>query len=264
MFYMMSQNAVLRKGTKDFMNQGLDKQIIIAAVRRHLPAILLSMIVGMLLAFAISNYMIDKKYESKAQVFISNVDTSTYQKVTTSDLSASRSMANTYRYILSSGRAVQMLRAELAADPDFDMAYLDSFKATMSVVGDTEIIEIAVRCRNPVMSALICNKIVEISTVLISDIFDGGRCNSLGEARPEYNPVFPNVRNMMLLGALIGLLVSAAAIMLVYLLDNRVKDEADFASKIGVPVLGEVPSIYELESGKENYGYYADYKKQNG
>lgn len=246
------------------MNQELDKQIIIAAVRRHLPAILLSIIVGMLLAFAISNYMIDKQYESTAQVYISNVDASTYQKVTTSDLSAARSMANTYRYIMSSERAVQMLRAELAADPEFDIAYLDAYTTTMSVVGNTEIIKIAVRCRDPKMAALICNKVVAISTVLISDIFEGGKCNSLGEARPEYNPCFPNVRNMMLLGALAGLLVSAIVIMLVYLLDNRVKDEADFASKIGIPVLGEVPSIYELESGKENYGYYVDYKKQNG
>ena len=253
----------LRKGTKGFMNQDLNKQIIIAAVRRHLLAILLSVIVGMLLAFAISNYMVDKQYESKAQVYISNVDAATYQKVTTSDLSAARTMANTYRYIMSSERAVQMLRKELASDPEFDIAYLDSYSTKMSVVGDTEIIEIAVRCRDPKMAALICNKIVAISTVLISDIFEGGKCNSLGEAKPEYNPCFPNVRNMMLLGAVVGLLLSAAAIMLVYLLDNRVKDETDFASKLGIPVLGEVPSIYELEYGRENYGYYADYKKQN-
>lgn len=253
----------LRKGTIVYMNQELDKQIIIAAVRRHLPAILLSMIAGMLIAFGISNYMVDKKYESSAQVYISNVDASTYQKVTTSDLSAARSMANTYRYIMSSERAVQMLRAELAEDPDFDIAYLDAYTATMSVVGDTEIIKITVRCDAPKMSALICNKIVQVSAVLISDIFEGGKCNSLGNARPNYSPCFPNVRNMMLVGALIGLVAVALVILLVYLLDNRVKDEADFAAKVGIPVLGEVPSIYELENVKENYGYYADYKKQN-
>ena len=50
---------------------------------------------------------------------------------------------------------------------------------------------------------------------------------------------------------------------MVYLADNRVKDEADFVSKIGIPVLGEVPSIHELGGGKEGYGYYGDYQKQN-
>ena len=38
------------------MNQELDKQIILAAIRRHLPAILISTVVGMLLAFMISNF----------------------------------------------------------------------------------------------------------------------------------------------------------------------------------------------------------------
>ena len=113
------------------------------------------------------------------------------------------------------------------------------------------------------MAALICNTMVDVSTNLISDIFEGGRCNSLGEATPEYRQCFPNVRNMMLVGALLGMALAAGAILIVYLVDNRVKDEADFVSKIGIPVLGEVPSIHELDGGKEGYGYYADYQKQN-
>jgi len=95
---------------------------------------------------------------------------------------------------------------------------------------------------------------------IFEDIFEGGRCNSLGEATPEYRQCFPNVRNMMLVGALLGMALAAGAILIVYLVDNRVKDEADFVSKIGIPVLGEVPSIHELDGGKEGYGYYADYQ----
>ena len=68
---------------------------------------------------------------------------------------------------------------------------------------------------------------------------------------------------MMLLGALLGMVLAAALVLVVYLADNRVKDEADFVSKIGIPVLGEVPSIHELDGGKEGYGYYGDYQKQN-
>ena len=245
------------------MNQELDKQIILAAIRRHLPAILISAVVGMLLAFSISNFMLPKQYESTAQVLISNVDEAAIQKVTASDLSAAKSMANTYRVIMTSARAGQELRRKLANDPDFDLAYLDAYKLTTTVENNTEVINISVKCGDPKMAALICNKMVEVSTALISDIFEGGRCNSLGKADPEYNPCFPNVRNMMLLGALLGIVLSAGLILVIYLVDNRVKDEADFVSKIGIPVLGEVPSIHELDGGKEGYGYYADYQKQN-
>lgn len=245
------------------MNQELDKQIILAAIRRHLPAILISTVVGMLLAFMISNFMLDKQYESTAQVYISNVNEATIQKVTQSDLTAARSMANTYRVMMTSPRAAQELRARLANDPEFDLDYLDAYKLTTSIVNDTEIIKISVKCGDPKMAALICNTMVDVSTNLISDIFEGGRCNSLGEATPEYRQCFPNVRNMMLVGALLGMALAAGVILIVYLVDNRVKDEADFVSKIGIPVLGEVPSIHELDGGKEGYGYYADYQKQN-
>lgn len=248
---------------KVFMNQELDTQIIFAALRRHLPAILISTVVGMLLAFSISNFMLPKKYESKAQVLISNVDEATIQKVTASDLSAAKSMANTYCVIMTSARASEELRRRLANDPDFDLAYLDAYKLTTTVEVSTEVINISVKCADPKMAALICNKMVEVSTDLISSIFEGGRCNSLGEAKPEYNPCFPNVRNIMLLGALLGMVFAAALVLVVYLADNRVKDEADFVSKIGIPVLGEVPSIHELDGGKEGYGYYGDYQKQN-
>ena len=186
------------------MNQELDKQIILAAIRRHLPAILISTVVGMLLAFMISNFMLDKQYESTAQVYISNVNEATIQKVTQSDLTAAKSMANTYRVIMPSPRAAQELRARLANDPEFDLDYLDAYKLTTSIVNDTEIIKISVKCGDPKMAALICNTMVDVSTNLISDIFEGGRCNSLGEATPEYRQCFPNVRNMMLIGALLG------------------------------------------------------------
>lgn len=245
------------------MNQELDKQIILAAIRRHLPAILISAVVGMLLAFSISNFMLPKQYESTAQVLISNVDEAAIQKITASDLTAAKSMANTYRVIMTSARAGEELRRKLANDPDFDLAYLDAYKLTTTVENSTEVINISVKCGDPKMAALICNKMVEVSTALISDIFEGGRCNSLGEATPEYNPCFPNVRNMMLIGALLGIVLSAGLILVIYLVDNRVKDEADFVAKIGIPVLGEVPSIHELDGGKEAYGYYGDYQKQN-
>lgn len=248
---------------KAFMNQELDKQIILAAIRRHLSTILISAAVGMLLAFAVSNFMLDKQYESRAQILVSNVDEATIQKVTVSDLTAAKSMANTYRVIMTSTRATQALRERLAADPEFDLQYLDTYKLSTSVTTDTEVVNITIRCGNPKMAALICNTMVEVAGELISEIFDGGRCNPLGDAKVNYAPCFPNVRNMMLIGALIGMALAAVAILIVYLVDNRVKDEADFAAKIGILVLGEVPSIHELDSGKDGYSYYVDYQKQN-
>ena len=90
-----------------------------------------------------------------------------------------------------------------------------------------------------------------------------GRANSLGDALVNYTPASPNTRFNILIGAVIGIAVAASLVVLSFLMDNRVKDESDFVRKVGIPVLGEVPSMHVGENGKEGYSYYADYKKQN-
>ena len=186
-------------------------------------------------------------------------------KVSGSDITASRSMANTYCIILQSQRSTDLLKAKLQENEMFLAASQNSrqYTVTISVLSNTEVLRISAKAGDPNIAALVCNTMVEVSSELISEIFESGRSNSLGDATVIYTPAAPNVRLNMVIGAIIGIAISASLVVISFLMDNRVKDESDFVRKVGIPVLGEVPSMHAEENGKEDYSYYVNYKKQN-
>ena len=246
------------------MEQTLDLKVLFYMLRAKWIWIVVTAIIGALCAFGVSTFLMTEQFTSSAQVYISNSQSvQQNNKISTSDLTASKSIADTYRIILASPRATDLLKHKLSENEQFTNSAIQSYNMNISVVDESEILTIKVTSPDPNIAALVCNTMVEVSVDLISEIFEGGCSNPLGEAVANYRPTSPNTRTNMLVGALLGACLVSALIVLLSLMDNRVKDEADFVSKVGIPVLGEVPSIHGNNTKKENYGKYAYSKKQN-
>ena len=244
------------------MEKTLDFKVIFYMLRTKIVWIVLAAIIGALGAFCISTFLLTEQFTSSTQFYISNSQEQQNSKVSGADLSVSRSIASTYCIILESKRATDLLKHKLSENEQFNSSSVKAYSMKVTVVDDSEVLRITVTSPDPNIAALVCNTMVDVSVDMISEIFEGGRSNPLGEAVPNYTPTAPNTRSNMAVGGVLGICVACALIILVSFMDNRVKDEADFVSKVGVPVLGEVPSIHEPNSGKDGYGYYAYSKKQ--
>ncbi len=247
------------------MEQNLDLKVLLYMVRKRLFLLIIAAFIGAISAFLISEYLITDSFVSKTQVYISNTEDFNYAaKVDGSDLSTARSMADTYCIILLSQRARDLLDAKLLQNE----IYLSTpeKQRTNSVyveVSDgSQVLDITAKALDPVIAALVCNTMVDVSAELVSEIFKSGRSNSLGDAKINYTPASPKVRQNMIIGILAGMIIAVGIIVLTFLVDNRVKDESDFARKVGIPVLGEVPSMHLNSSSKEVYTYYAATEKE--
>ncbi len=64
------------------------------------------------------------------------------------------------------------------------------------------------------------------------------------------NPVYPSVTRYTAVGGMVGVVVSLSLIILVALLNNKVKSVADLQRLVDLPILGVVPSLDVLESKK--------------
>lgn len=253
------------------MEKTLDFKVIFYMLRTKIVWIIVAAMMGALAAFAISSFLLTEMFTAKTQVYISNTQDLQDSKILSSDLSASRSMANTYCIIMESPRAKDLLKYKLSQNEEFVASKVQDYKLEFSVVDNTEVLEISVRSADPKLSALVCNTMVDVAIDMISEIFDSGRCNPLGESVPNYVPSSPDIRGNMLIGLVLGVVLSSALIIVWYMLDNRVKDENDFVQKVGIPVLGEVPSMHanvvkrRTKKGrkKKGYGYYYAYTKQS-
>ncbi len=246
------------------MEQNLDLKVLLYMIRKRLFVLIIAAFLGAIGAYLISEYLITDTFVSSTQVYISNKEDFNYtNKVEGSDLTTSRSMADTYCIILQSQRGKDLLNAKLLQNEIYLNTPEKSRKNAVfvEVSGDSQVLDITAKALDPVIAALVCNTMVEVSAELISEIFTSGRSNSLGEAKINYTPASPKVRQNMLIGILIGIAVSVVLIVLSFMVDNRVKDESDFVRKVGIPVLGEVPSMHLNTQTKEAYPYYGSAKK---
>ncbi len=125
-----------------------------------------------------------KKYKSTAEIYISYTQD-------TEAISSDLPFAKTYCRILQSDKAKQMLRKSL----DSNEAYArcedkTSYSVSVSTRDNSDVLQIEVISRNPELSAIVCNTMIDVSKALIEEIFDGSaKVYSLGEARAIYTPV---------------------------------------------------------------------------
>ena len=79
-----------------------------------------------------------------------------------------------------------------------------------------------------------------ISVTRVSDV------TTLEEARPATSPSSPNIRRNTMLGLLAGAVIMVVTVLLVELLDTRVKRPEDIEDVLQIALLGVVPNLDKL------------------
>jgi succinoglycan biosynthesis transport protein ExoP len=125
-----------------------------------------------------------------------------------------------------------MLRATLAAAKDES----DKLNATSF---QYEQLEREVQSKTALYNDL--NRKIEEESINAG--FQSGSIRVADEARPALRPIFPRKSVFVLLGFLVSLLASAAAILLAELSDKSVRDTATAAYIAGLPILGSLPDV---------------------
>lgn len=80
-----------------------------------------------------------------------------------------------------------------------------------------------------------------ISVTRVSDV------TTLEEARPATSPSSPNIRRNTMVGFLAGAVVMVVTVLLVELLDTRVKRPEDIEDVMQIALLGVVPNLDKLK-----------------
>jgi capsular polysaccharide biosynthesis protein cps4C len=79
-----------------------------------------------------------------------------------------------------------------------------------------------------------------ISVTRVSDV------TTLEEARPATSPSSPNIRRNTMVGFLVGAVAMVVTVLLVELLDTRVKRPEDVEDVMQIALLGVVPNLDKL------------------
>ena len=221
----------------------IDLREIFVLLLRHIVSIIAFTVVGAIVAGLISIYAITPMYQSTAEIYILTAQDSI---VSLSDLQVGSSLANDYEELIQSRPVVETVAENL----DLDMEY-EALLGCLSISNptNTRAIKITITYSDPVLAKEIANEFSSVSRKQISQIMQVAEPTVVQEAVAAKNQSSPNnVKNIMI-GALLGMILTMGFIIVRYLLDDTLKNPDDVEKFIGLNTLAAVPN----EGGTDNH-----------
>ena len=106
---------------------------------------------------------------------------------------------------------------------------------------DTRIMSISVTDDDPKEAKQIADTLRKAVSVQITEIMNADSVNTVEEGNLPTSPSSPDVKKNMMLGALLGLVISMGFVVLIFILDDTVKTPDDVEKYLGLNVLTSIP-----------------------
>ena len=250
-----------REQMPGFEDDSIDLLPIFRAWLKKWWLIVVVMLACGIAAFAVTKLAITPMYRSSFSAYINNNKGGQDGNFTlsSSDLSASRSLAKTYSAITTSQTVLE--RAMVKA------GYIGQHSALVKNISteietDTEILKVYVKADSPLMARLLADAIAEALSDCGPDIVEGSSIKIIDKPREISKPYSPNAAKNAVIGAFVGALIVLVVLTLQTLFNTTLSNENVLEERFGVPVLGKIPRQEDAERGSR-YGYSYGYGRRN-
>ena len=206
-------------------------------------SIVLVALVFAIAAFGYSAFLAKKEYQSTSRIYVVSRQNQDNNALTNSDLQAGSYLVKDYREIILSQNVLTQAIEELK----LDMTPVElSKKISVSVPTDTRILSITAKDGDPKEAARIANGLRNVAAEKIIAVTKVSDVTTLDEAEVPQSPSSPNIRRNVLLGFIAGAGLMVVLMVVVEVLDDRVKRPEDVEELMGLTLLGIVPDIKKL------------------
>jgi len=211
--------------------------------KRKILIALVAIVAGAL-AFAYSAFIVKPEFTSTTRIYVVNRNQGDKPGLTNQDLQAGSYLVKDYREIILSQDVLEKVTSNLKLDLS-PKALASKVKVTVPV--DTRIVSISVNDRVPEEASRIANSLREVAAEKIISITRVSDVTTLEEARPAIAPSSPNIRRNTIIGLLGGTVFTVIAVLIVELVDTRVKRPEDIEDVMQIALLGVVPNLDKLK-----------------
>ncbi len=217
-------------------------------------ALVLAVVIFGAAAFGYTYFLIDPLYQSSTLLYVNNSDISlgaTSFTISNADLTAAQKLVNTYVVILKSRTAL----SEVIEEAGLNYSYEDlKDMISAAAVNSTEVFEVVVTSKDPAEAERIANTIANVLPEKIADIVSGSDVRIVDYAVIPSRRSSPSYTRNTAIGMLLGLVLSAAAVILAGMFDDNIRSEDYLAQAYPeIPLLAVIP---DMVGGKHSGGYY--------
>ena len=220
-------------------------QEILDLLRENWKMILAITVLFMTLAAVFTIFFIDKEYSSSTTLIVGKPEgyTSTATD-TANEVLTNQKLVGTYSEIAKSESVMTEVNKGLGLDmSDSALAKMVS----VTTVNETELIEIKVTSKDPVLAATIANKTGAVFMTNVAELMKIDNLQVVDTAMVNRSPVSPNVNLNIAIAFLLGIVASVFIIFIRETLTTTVKTVEDLKKLIeDVPIVAIIPDAVEL------------------
>lgn len=205
------------------------------------------LIVGVLTAaigFCYSYFFIVPQYRASAKMMV-DTRTDFTTSITSSQLSTAKQLALTYAEVIKTNAILNPVIEELGLEESFGS--LNS-KFTVSVVEDTQMLQLYIVDTDPDRALKIIEKIVELAPGIMNEKFSSSYILSVDIPVVTSSPISPNIPRNTVFAFIVGFAGVYIYFLIKRLLDNKFKSADDIGRILDIPVLGVIPALENISS----------------
>ena len=219
----------------------IDVLSLLRTIWRKKFLILLTAILTTGLAFAYSAFLVTPQYDSTTRLYVVNQSSDNGAVITNQDLQAGSFLVKDYKEIILSQDVLKNVTTTLGITEDI------KGKITVTIPTDTRILSITVSDSDPNQAATIANTLRDEAAKKIIEVTKVSDVTTLEAALPAENPSTPQTKRNLVLGFIVGAFLATALVLVLEVLDDRVKRPQDIEEGLGMTLLGVVPHAEKLK-----------------
>ena len=217
---------------------------IMQIIRMLLSKIWIVIVAGVataIVAFGITEIAITPQYQSSIKLYIINRQNGT--TTTLSDIQSSTQLVKDYKVLVTSLPVVEQVVKQLDLDisPDALVG-----KISCEIETDSRVLQVTVTDTDPQRA----KEIVDVSAKQITSVMQIEGVNVIEYGRVANAPSSPNVKKNTMLGAIAGIVIAIAVLVVNFILDDRIKTSDDVEKYLGITNLSLIPLTEEEYNGQ--------------
>ena len=230
----------MEKKRNDNEEMEIDLLELLMVMKKHLAAILLAGIVGLVIMFACTTILMTPLYSASSMMYVMP-DNSNSNSSTLSDMQVGQQLTSDYSSMIES------------------RSFMEDVIKKLNLTNPTSsrILQVTVNDPNPQTAADIANEVASVAESKLKEITGMQAIKIYEEAAVPEKPSSPSLKKNCALGLLAGIVLAMAVITVLYLMDDTIKTEDDIEKYLGMTTLAVLPY-----NGKKQQRHAKKQKKQ--
>ncbi|MCC5895582.1 MAG: chain-length determining protein [Alkalibacterium sp.] len=218
----------------------------LSVLKKRIGLIIIGTLMGILIFTIYTFYVAVPQYSSTTQLLVNRSKEATI--IQRADIETNVQLINTYRDMLRSPAILDGVREELNL-PYSNQQLLSQLN--ISSENNSQVFSIQIMDPNPNNAALIANTTANVFQEKLNDIASMDNVTVFSEANASSQPVSPNHILNMIIGLIIGSVLSTVSALLIEFADKTVRDDSFITEKLGLINLGSVSEMVHEKVQKD-------------